>query len=192
MVTPPEKSTSPPLKNPPHMPSLRQLLKEKNHRFPLSISTHLLRKEQNQSNQNRNPVWDSSPRTSLKKNSNLLQYEDWTLYFPFFICLCCSLIHHLHLPFQLCSLQTPIDISYGNSLSSSFVFLISFYNKCSSPKVAFSAYLIFLSHHPSLAFHSVPWSVCIIGQYKYCILCTISLKLDLCSAALQSSLVTSA
>ena len=60
----------------------------------------------------------STPSPSLSATSgrrvSLLQYEDWTLYFPFFICCCCSLILHLRLLFQLCSSQTPIDISYGN------------------------------------------------------------------------------
>ena len=42
---------------------------------------------------------------------------------------------------------------------------ISCYDECSSPKEALFAYLISLSHHPSLTFYNVPWSMLIVGQY---------------------------
>ena len=42
---------------------------------------------------------------------------------------------------------------------------ISCYDECSSPKEALFTYLISLSHHPSLTFYNVPWSMLIVGQY---------------------------
>ena len=59
------------------------------------------------------------------------------------------------------------------------------YIEHSSPKVVFFAYLVLLSHHPSLTFYDVPWSMLIVGQYVSS--CTTSLKLDLHYSVLQSS-----
>ena len=48
-------------------------------------------------------------------------------------------------------------------ISICFVFAISFYIEHSSPKVAFFTYPIPLSHHPSLTFYDVLWSMLIVG-----------------------------
>ena len=88
----------------------------------------------------------------------LLRYEDWTLSFPSFICLRWSLILHLHLLLWLCSFQIFINTPYGKLLLYLHVlpFPISVYIEPSSPKEAFFAYLISLSHHLSMIFYDIP------------------------------------
>ena len=60
--------------------------------------------------------------------------------------------------------STVTGMLYGNlPVLYAWFSIISFYNEHSSPKEALSAYLISLSHHSSLTFYDVPWSVHITG-----------------------------
>ena len=66
-----------------------------------------------------------------------------------------------------------IDTLYDSSFFLSYCvlfFIISFHIEYSSPTEAFLAYHVPLSHHLSVTFYEVPWSVLIEGHYKYCII----------------------
>ena len=43
------------------------------------------------------------------------------------------------------------------------------YIECSSPTITFLAYHVPLSHHPSVTFYEILWSVLTKGHYKYCV-----------------------
>ena len=108
-----------------------------------------------------------------KDKVQLLQYEDQTSSFPLSICPCCLLVVHLHLLFQLCFSQMTINTPYGSSFFLSYcilLFIIPFHIERSSPMEAFLAYCVPLSHHPSVTFYEVPWSMLIEGHYKYCVI----------------------
>ena len=43
------------------------------------------------------------------------------------------------------------------------------YDEHSSPKEALFAYLVPLSHHVSMTFYDILWSMHIVEHYKYCV-----------------------
>ena len=76
---------------------------------------------------------------------------------------------HWHSPFQLCSFQTFIDTSYGNPVLLAMLYLLPFPFILNAllPRKHSLLTSYPLSHHPSVTFYNIPWSMPIVGHYKY-------------------------
>ena len=118
---------------------------------------------------------------------SLLQYGVAISSFLSSVFPCCHSIHHLHLPFPLCSPLTLFAIQFSNRFSSLSPYLFSWRTLISQGDYSSPCSPI---THPSMTFQHVPRlgpcsdydSINTVSS------CMYSLKLDLRSAVLQSSL----